>query len=143
MKIAIASSDGMNISEHFGQSICFIVFETEEGNIVKKEIRQNKFTPHALGQCGSETNQRDHDHQQHHHHNHKGVVAALKDCDTVICRGMGLRASADLLKAGIDPYIIEKPLTPEEAINAFLAGNLQPAKRYCKCHEKGSHQKSG
>ncbi len=144
MKIAVASTDGESISRHFGRSSCFIVFHTDEGNIVKKEIRENRYSPHALGKCNANGDEhgRHHDHthahdHNHHAHSHTGLINALNDCDTIICYGMGIRAVEDLRGAGINPYIIETELTPEEAVRVFLSGELQPAKKYCNHKEKG------
>jgi len=145
MKIAVASSDGVSISRHFGRSACFIVFHTDEGKVVKKEIRENRYSPHALGQCNAKGDEHGHHHDhahdhQHHAHSHTGLINALHDCDTVICCGMGFRAVEDLRGAGINPYIIETELTPDDAVQIFLSGELQPAKKYCDHHEKGGQK---
>ena len=39
IKVAIASSDGLNINLHFGQAKEFIIYEAQNGAFVKKETR--------------------------------------------------------------------------------------------------------
>ena len=51
MKIAVASEDGVSISHHFGRSRCFLVFETQDKQIVGQSLRDNTFTAHARGEC--------------------------------------------------------------------------------------------
>ena len=129
MKIAIASSDGTQISPHFGRSSCFLVFDIEDGKIVGKELRSNTFTAHARGEC--------HGDGQHDHgaHSHASIVEALQDCGAVLCYGMGSRAAEALSLRGIQPYVLSKQSTPEEAVALFLRGELGPAGQgFCQCH---------
>jgi predicted Fe-Mo cluster-binding NifX family protein len=129
MKVAIASSDGVSISRHFGRSQCFIVFDVVGQNIGEKTVRSNTYTAHAKGEC---------DGQHGHHdqpHSHSSIVAALQDCSAVLCYGMGWRAAEDLQKNGIQPFVIDGEVTPEEAVQKFAAGNLKPASGFCRCHQ--------
>jgi len=89
MKIAIASLDGTTISPHFGRSQCFIIFDVQDEKVTGKEVRQNTFTAHAQGNCQGE-------HEHDHQHSHSAIVEALRDCDAVLCYGMGWRAAQDL-----------------------------------------------
>ncbi len=129
MKIAVASNDGTNISHHFGRSECFIVFEVENGQVKSREVKQNTFTAHALGECNGE-----HAHHEEHH-SHAGIVAALQECDAVLCYGMGFRAAQDLQANGIKAYILESEYTPEEAVSAFIRGDVKKSGGFCHCHE--------
>jgi len=128
MKIAVPSIDGKTISEHFGRSSWFIIFDTEDGRISGREMRNNVSTPHARGEC---------DHEEGHvasHHSHSDVVAALSDCRYVLCRGIGWRAVEDLKSKGIEPFILEKTYPPSVAVTLFLQGMLGPGGSSCRCH---------
>ena len=126
MRIAVASADGGSISHHFGRSQCFIVYEVEGKEIVDCTVRPNRFTAHAKGECNSE--------HEHHgsRHSHSSIVAALRDCDTVLCYGMGWRAAEDLKNNGITPVVIGQEATPREAVEQYLAGHLKPAGQRCQ-----------
>jgi predicted Fe-Mo cluster-binding NifX family protein len=128
MKIAVASEDGVSISHHFGRSRCFLIFETDEKRIVSQSLRDNRFTPHALGEC-----QEGQPHQ--HHHGHGPIINALKDCEVVLCYGMGWRAAEDLKQNGIRAFVIQGEVTPEQAVNDYLAGKLALAGDFCRCHQ--------
>ena len=58
MKVAVATEDGKLISAHFGRSPYFAIYEIENGNVVKKDMRQNTFTGHFRGA-------KHHGHSQH------------------------------------------------------------------------------
>lgn len=130
MKIAVASSDGTEISPHFGRSTHFLVFDVEDGKVVGKELRGNTFTAHARGEC--------HGDGQHDHgaNSHASIVDALRDCSAVLCYGMGWRAAEALSQAGIQPYILGERSTPEGAVALFLSGKLRSVSQdFCRCHE--------
>lgn len=132
MRIAVASSDGTNISSHFGRSSCFLIFNVVDGEIVGKELRTNTFTAHARGERGGEQT---HDHGTH---SHGSVVEALSDCSAVICHGMGWRAGEALSQAGIQAYVLSERCTPEEAVGSFLGGKLPSMNQtFCGGHERG------
>jgi predicted Fe-Mo cluster-binding NifX family protein len=128
MKIAVAISDGGAVSSHFGRSAGFVVFDVEDGKVVGRHERSNSFTPHAQGQC---------DGTGHHHHegshSHAGVVNALSDCAVVLCGGMGRHAADELSANGIRPFVIDGPGSAEDAVSAFLSGNLKAAGTFCAC----------
>ncbi len=130
MKIAVASSDGTQISPHFGRSSYFLVFDVEDGKVVGKQLRGNTFTAHARGECHGEGQ---HD---HHANSHASIVEALRDCGAVLCYGMGWRAAEALGQAGVQSYVLGEPCTPEGAVALFLEGKLQsPSQGFCGCHE--------
>jgi len=123
MKIAIAS-DGTAIAPHFGRCACFLVFHVENGRIIEHEMRPNAYTAHALGKCNHE-----------HDHTHGPIIHALKDCDFVLCRGMGWRAAEELQQNGIKVAIVHEQMTPEEAVKRHLAGKLKTDGDFCRCHD--------
>ena len=127
MKIAVASSDGNQISPHFGRSAFFLVFDVEDGKIVGREVRENTFTAHARGECGGDGA---HAHE-HGMHSHASIVEALRDCNAVLCYGMGWRASEALSQGGVRPYVLHRQCTPEDAVALFVAGKLPPVSGDC------------
>lgn len=129
MKIAVASPDGVSISQHFGRSRSFIVFDVAEGKVTARELRDNTYTAHAKGEC----NEGEHHHDQPH--SHADIIAALQDCQVVLCGGMGWRAAEDLQAKGIRPVVVDPVLAPDQAAQAFLDGKLQPGSGFCRCHE--------
>jgi predicted Fe-Mo cluster-binding NifX family protein len=130
MKVAVASEDGTRVSSHFGRSSCFLIFEIEGGKVVGKEVRDNDFTAHAKGECQGET------HHDHPSHSHASIVEALRDCEAVICYGMGARAADALSRQGIHPHILSERCTPEFAVALFVEGKLRATDQgFCQCHE--------
>jgi predicted Fe-Mo cluster-binding NifX family protein len=129
MKIAVASADGATLSPHFGRSRCFLVFTVEDGKIAGPEVRDNTFTAHAQGQCAGG--------EEHHHdqpHSHAGIVAALRDCEVVLCGGMGWRAAEDLKANGIRPVSLAAAGPAKDAVEAFLSGKAEISAGFCRCH---------
>ncbi len=128
MKIAVASEDGLSISRHFGRSRCFMVFDVQGADFTGPAVRDNTFTAHAQGECREG--------EPHaHHHGHGAIVEALRDCEAVLCYGMGWRAAEELKQNGIQALVVRGDLSPEQAVREFLAGNLGPAGAFCRCHD--------
>jgi predicted Fe-Mo cluster-binding NifX family protein len=138
MKVAVASADGTAVSQHFGQSRCFIVFDVTDGKITGREVRDNTFTPHARGQCHGHGHGHGAEHVHGHGHEgvrgHQAAARALADCQALLCRGMGGRAAADLEAGGIRPVVFVDDLSPEEAVAGLVAGTLKVASTFCRCH---------
>ena len=129
MKIAVASADGVSVSQHFGRSPCFIVFDVADGKVASREVRDNTYTAHAKGECKE---------GEHHHdqpHSHADIVAALRDCQVVLCGGMGWRAAEELQANGIQPVMVDAGLSPNQAAQDFVDGKLKPGSGFCRCHE--------
>jgi predicted Fe-Mo cluster-binding NifX family protein len=127
MKIAVASTDGVSLSPHFGRSTCFIVFAARDGKVIGREVRDNTHTAFARGECSGEH------HEHGEEHSHAGVVNALRDCKAVLCGGMGFRAAEELKADGVQAVVVEGEATPEEAVAAYLAGKLRSAGNFCRC----------
>jgi predicted Fe-Mo cluster-binding NifX family protein len=128
MKIAVASADGVSISQHFGRSQCFIVFDLADGKVTGREVRDNTYTAHAKGECKE---------GEHHHdqpHNLADIIAAMHDCQVMLCGGMGFRAAEDLQANGIQAIIVDASLTPDQAVADMVAGKLKPGQGFCRCH---------
>ena len=128
MRIAVPTNDGTTVSEHFGRSRTFVVFEIQDGQIRNRELRANSAQhSHEQGSCGKGS-------EAHGSHNHAGLLAALAGCDAVICAGMGWRAAEALKSAGIASVIAAAPGSVEDAIARYLEGNLATnPDAYCAC----------
>jgi predicted Fe-Mo cluster-binding NifX family protein len=113
MKVAIASDDGQVISDHFGRTRGFVIFDIEGKEIKKQEYRENTFTGHARGLEGAD----------HSVDRHGPILEALKDCGVVISHGMGRRIYDDLKNAKIDVYVSEETEV-KRAIELFLKAEL-------------------
>jgi len=128
MKIGVPTNDGTMISEHFGRSAGFLVFDIEDGKIKSRELKANGMThSHGQGECG-------HHSDGSQPHSHAGILSALEGCDRVICAGMGQRAAQALRASGIE-IVIAAPASAEETVAAYLAGKLPAAgESFCQCH---------
>jgi predicted Fe-Mo cluster-binding NifX family protein len=128
MKIAVATIDGVSLSQHFGRSAGFVVFELEGTTIKNRELRTNDRTPHAQGLCN-------HDGQhQHQGHSHAGILELLEDCEIVLCGGMGAGAAQALIQHGIQPIMLPAPCSADEAVSQYSNGKLRPAQSgFCAC----------
>ncbi len=130
MKIAVASNDGVSVSEHFGRTNRFVVFEVANSMIVDEEQRNGIPLQDALGVCESRQglNRATIDYSP--------IIAALDDCQVVLCRGMGWRAAAAMVRGGLNPLVIKGEVSPREAVEQYLSGTLQPASGFCRCQDK-------
>lgn len=117
MKIAVATMDGKLVSNHFGRSQGFVVFEAKGTSLDNREYRTNNHTPHAQGLCHGEGH-------EHGHHSHAGILDLLHDCDVVLCGGMGTGALQALHQNGIKAVIMNSPSSAEEAAASYLSGTL-------------------
>jgi len=128
MRVAVPTNDGKSISEHFGRSAAFLVFEIENGQIKSREMRTNAMQhSHGKGDC-------DHGPEGRGQHNHAGILSSLSDCDAVICTGMGWRAAEALKSGGIAPVLVAATGSAQQAVMAYLKGDVTTGSRdYCRC----------
>ena len=133
MKIAIPSDEGTYLSQHFGKTLGFTIFEVDNGHILKQEYRPNTFTGHALGQH-QEHQHHGPEHEEHAQHSHNRILNALHDCEVVIAGGMGRRLVDDLTEAG-KRIIITTQIETSKAVEMFLADELKSDKESCSHHE--------
>lgn len=124
MKIAAASDDEVNISQHFGRAPHYVVLTVEDGKVVERETRakagHQTFAAHespklAPGERhgydpGSETR-------------HESMVETISDCQVLIAGGMGWGAYESMREHGIETIVTDvKDIG--EATELYLAGNL-------------------
>jgi predicted Fe-Mo cluster-binding NifX family protein len=128
MKIAVASMDGVSLSQHFGQSKGFVVFDVEDSKVQSREFRTNEDTPHNQGICG---------HEGEGAHSHAGIFELLGGCSVVLCGGMGGGAAQTMLANGIKPVILPGERSADDAVTAFINGNLPVAEAgFCNCEHE-------
>lgn len=132
MKIAIPSDEGTYLSQHFGRTLGFTIFEVANGQIINQEYRSNNFTGHALGQH-MENQHHGAEHDDHAQHSHSRILNALNDCEIVIAGGMGRRLVDDLTDAGKKIFITTQ-LETRKAVELFLADELKSDKEACSHH---------
>lgn len=100
MRIAVTYENG-NIFQHFGHTEKFKVYDVDDGKIINAEVIDTNGSGHgALA----------------------GVLSAIR-ADALICGGIGGGARTALAEAGIQLYGGVSG-NADEAVNAFIAGNL-------------------
>jgi len=127
MKIAVASDDKINIANHFGRTLGFLIFDIEDQKISGKQYVENIITGHSQG------HHNEHNHEHGHHHSHIGILSALKDSQVVISRGMGRRLYVDFQQANKEVFISNE-VNAEKAIELYLQGNLTDHPEKGCCH---------
>ena len=124
MKIAFITDDGKTISRHFGRASHYLVVEIEDGVIVNQEMREKlghaqfsdegHHTDHSLG-SGLDAES---------HSKHVRMSQAIRDCDALICGGMGMGAYQSMQKFGIAPLVTDRS-DINDALEAYLLGDLE------------------
>ncbi len=133
MKIAIPSDEGTYLSQHFGRTLGFTIYEVDDKQIINQEYRPNTFTGHGLGQHQGHQHHGP-EHEEHAQHSHQRILDALHDCEVVIAGGMGRRLIDDLTDAGKRIYITTQ-IETRKAVEMFLADTLISDKEACCHHE--------
>lgn len=109
-RIAVGSSDGVEIDQHFGSSRQFMVYEiSDEGTIRHLETRRNE-TDGVMG--------------QHQEDRLRRTAALVEDCGLVLVSHIGPGAVNLLKQMGIDAQI------GEGTIEAALARFMRFRKRF-------------
>ncbi len=111
LKLAIASSDGKVINQHFGKARKFIVIESDGENIKVLDVRENKPACGSLEYGGHEDNVLD------------KSISLIGDCDAVLCSRIGGGAAEGLLGRGIEA--VEAPGFIEENVLAYARHRLK------------------
>ncbi len=126
MKIAVATEDGVTISQHFGRAPYYVVLTVEDGAVVAKETREKAAHQHAAGDVHLQVPGHDegHDHTgSEAQARHASMAQSILDCEVVVARGMGGPAYQSLRDAGIRP-VITTLQGVDEAVDAYLHGSL-------------------
>ena len=115
MKIAVTYENG-EVSQHFGHTETFKIYEVEDGKIVSSEL---------IGSDGS---------------GHEALAGLLKEraIDVLICGGIGGGAQAALEENGIELCAGAKG-SADEAVEAYLKGELKNTGANCDHHHEEGH----
>jgi nitrogen fixation protein NifB len=125
VKIAVATIDGVSLSQHFGQSKGFVVFEIDGQTVQSRELRTNDDTPHNQGVCnhGGQT------------HGRASILDLLSDCSVLLCGGMGAGAAQAMVANGIKPVVVPGAPSAEDAVAIYTSGNVTDTPiGFCNCN---------
>jgi predicted Fe-Mo cluster-binding NifX family protein len=127
MRIAVPTNDGTSISDHFGRSAAFLIFETENGQIKSRRLKSN------VGKHSHPRGEHKDPSTNTHPHDHAGILTTLEGCELVICIGMGHRAAEALKGRGMQ-IVFAAPGPADETVAAYLSGNLSAKEAgFCRC----------
>ena len=115
LRVAVASSDGKIINQHFGQAKQFLIFDVDDnGDYEYIELRENIPTC-----CGG----------NHSAASMESTLKLIEDVDIVLVSQIGPGASQSLISNGIQPYIM--PIFIDEALKK-LGSKFMDEKRVKK-----------
>jgi len=120
MRIAFVTDDGISITQHFGRAGKYLVVEIEEGKEVSRDLRSKLEHTHfrKIETEHNHSSSPDHD-SPAAHSKHMQMMAAIEDCDVVVCGGMGRGAFQSIKSLGKEVF-----MTNTEDINGALKGYL-------------------
>ncbi len=105
-KVAVASTDGKVVNQHFGRAEVFYIVEADSGDMTFTYEESRKTVPVCRGQ--------EHDESQL-----IAMAAMLEDCDYILVSRIGDGARAALEQNNIEAY--ELPGYIEDSIRKLLA----------------------
>jgi len=123
MKIAAITEDGVTISQHFGRAPYYAVLTVENGEIVKREMRDKLGHVHFVGEKERLDASGRHGFGPGAQDRHAWMAAAIADCQVLLCRGMGWGAHESMKQAGITP-IVTDIAEIDAAVQAYLDGTI-------------------
>lgn len=107
MKIAVASDDGQNISQHFGRAQYYVVVTVEDGKITNHETIDKLAHGHGISPESDSHHGAEHGMGPAEHDRHVQMSQSITDCEAVICRGMGQGAYNSMMQQGIRPVVTD------------------------------------
>lgn len=134
IRVAVASSDGIFINQHFGKATRFFVYDVGPDGVSLVEVRDN-----AEPLCGSDTE------RNHAPGAFDRIFDLLADCSVVLVSMIGFGASEQLKSRWITVYEVPGPI--EKALYRLSNNRLTrrilgaaegaPACDACGCAEEG------
>lgn len=105
MKVAVVSSDGKVINQHFGKASRFLIFEVNCSEIQFIEVRETipLFGSADYGHADEALSK---------------TISLIADCEAVFCSRIGIGVGKELRINGIKP--IEAPYFIHEALKIYL-----------------------
>ncbi|MBU0482549.1 MAG: dinitrogenase iron-molybdenum cofactor biosynthesis protein [Proteobacteria bacterium] len=98
MQVAIVSTDGMNVDEHFGRAARFLIYEVEGGTRLLLANRVSH--PLSDGDTSHDFNPE----------RFSQIAENLVGCEKVYCTKIGEKPSEELKKLGIEAVLYEGPI---------------------------------
>lgn len=123
IKIAAITDDGETISQHFGRAAYYLVATVRDGQIVQRELRNKMGHAHFANQPHAEHPGQPHGMDPASHNKHVQMAATISDCETLLCRGMGMGAYESMKAVGIRPVVTDIAEI-DAAVMAYLEGAL-------------------
>ncbi len=113
MKVAFATTDGLNVDEHFGRCGTFAIYEMTENGY--KFVEMRKFAE------GRDTDiEKTKGMGQIHDDRVQAKVDQLSDCKIIYLTDIGGPSAAKLVKKGMMPLKVKDMPKIEEALNELL-----------------------
>jgi predicted Fe-Mo cluster-binding NifX family protein len=123
-KIAAITDDGKTISQHFGRAGYYLVATVENGQIVKRELRNKLGHTHFANQPHPEEQPgQPHGMDAASHNKHLQMAEAIADCQALLCRGMGMGAYESMQARGIRPVVTDIA-NIDDAVMAYVGGSI-------------------
>lgn len=97
MRIAVVSTDGINVDEHFGRAQRFLIYDRDDGLTMVED------RPTGTLSVGDPDHPFDAQRFQ-------DVASQLKDCNRVYVTRIGAGPAARLKQLGIEPVIYQGPI---------------------------------
>jgi predicted Fe-Mo cluster-binding NifX family protein len=124
MKIAVITDDGKTISQHFGRAAYYLVVTVANGQIANRELREKLGHAHFSDQPHHEEPAgQPHGMDPFSHNKHIQMSEAIKDCQALLCRGMGRGAYESMRTMGIRPVVTDI-ISIDDAVMAYIQGNI-------------------
>ena len=124
MKIATASDDEINISQHFGRAPYYVVFTINNGKVTDKETRSKAghqtFAAHEPVKLAEGER---HGYDAGSQSRHESMAEAILDCQVLLAGSMGWGAYEAMQGYGIETIATDVE-NIDEAVELYLAGKL-------------------
>ena len=105
MKVAIATTDGKHIDEHFGRAKMFAIYNFVNGNSIFEEVRtvsENAINSESTNEESIEVEKINR------------VINTISDCAIMYCADIGPFAAARVVRSKIHPIKVPEGSTQEE-----------------------------
>jgi predicted Fe-Mo cluster-binding NifX family protein len=124
MRIAVVTDDGKTVSKHFGRATHFLVAVVENGKIVEREMRPKAgHADFAQGPHDAEHQGQRHGTGPHAQMRHDRMLENIRDCEALICGGMGYGAYERVKQLAIRPIISDID-DVDQAVMACAEGRI-------------------
>jgi nitrogen fixation protein NifX len=98
MKIAVVTTDGINVDDHFGKAERFLIYESKEGHMEK--IGERETVTLSAGNTGHPFDAE----------RFSRIVSSIADCKRVYVTKIGDVPAEKLKSHGIEPIIYQGPI---------------------------------